>query len=103
MTTGSQRSALLPDVPTVRELGYPAIEEDDWFGIFVPARTPEETVKSLNTAIRAALKTDDVKAGLTKLSLEPAGDSSEAFARLVKSEFDRWGPIVEASGFRAEN
>ena len=73
MTTGTQRSASFPDVPTARELGYPAIEEDDWFGIFVPARTPVETVKTLNTAIRAALKSDDVKAGLAKLSLAPAG------------------------------
>jgi tripartite-type tricarboxylate transporter receptor subunit TctC len=103
MTTGTLRSPSLPGVPTARELGYPVVEEDDWFGIFVPARTPEETVKTLNTAIRDALKTDDVKAGLAKLSLDPAGQPPEAFARLVKSEFDRWGPIVEASGFRAEN
>jgi tripartite-type tricarboxylate transporter receptor subunit TctC len=69
----------------------------------VPAKTPAETVKTLNIAIRDALKSDDVKAGLAKLSLAPAGASPEEFARLVKSEFDRWGPIVEASGFRAEN
>ena len=62
-----------------------------------------ETVNTLNTAIRSALKSGDVKAGLAKLSLEPAEDSPEGFARLVRSEFDRWGPIVEASGFRAEN
>ena len=103
MTTGTKRSASFPDVPTARELGYSVIEEDDWFGIFVPARTPAETVKTLNTAIRAALKSDDVKAGLAKLSLEPSGDTPEELARLVKYEFDRWGPIVEASGFRAEN
>jgi tripartite-type tricarboxylate transporter receptor subunit TctC len=103
MSTGTQRSPVLPDVPTARELGYPVVEEDDWAGIFVPARTPAEMVKTLNTAIRAALKTDDVKAGLAKLSLAPDGDSPEEFARLVKSEYDRWGPIVEASGFRAEN
>jgi tripartite-type tricarboxylate transporter receptor subunit TctC len=103
MTTGTRRSSSLPDVPTVRELGYPAIEEDDWFGIFVPARMPVESVNTLNSTIRAALKTDDVKAGFAKLSLDPSGDSPEGFARLVKSEFDRWGPIVEASGFRAEN
>jgi len=103
LTTGTQRSALLPDVPTARELGYAAAEEDDWFGIFVPAGTPVETVKTLNKAIRAALKSDDVKASLAKLSFEPAGASPEEFARLVRSEFDRWGPIVEASGFRAEN
>jgi tripartite-type tricarboxylate transporter receptor subunit TctC len=103
LTTGTQRSALLPEVPTARELGYPAIEDDDWFGIFVPAKTSIETVKTLNTAIRAALKTSDVKAGMTKLSLEPSGETQEEFARRVRSEFDRWGPIVEASGFRAEN
>jgi tripartite-type tricarboxylate transporter receptor subunit TctC len=103
MTTGTQRSSSLPDVPTVRELGYPALEDDDWFGIFVPAKMPAEAVNTLNSAIRAALKTDDVKAGMAKLSLDPASDSPQAFARLVKSEFDRWGPIVEASGFRAEN
>lgn len=103
LTTGTQRSASLPDVPTARELGYSVVEEDDWFGIFVPAKTPMETVKTLNTAIRAALNSDDVKAGLAKLSLAPTGDSPEQFTRLVKSEFDRWGPIVEASGFRAEN
>ena len=103
LTTGTQRSALLPEVPTARELGYPAIEDDDWFGIFVPAKTPIETVKTLNTAIRAALKTSDVKAGMTKLSLEPSGETQEEFARRVRSEFNRWGPIVEASGFRGEN
>jgi tripartite-type tricarboxylate transporter receptor subunit TctC len=103
MTTGTQRSPSLPDVPTVRELGYPAMEDDDWFGIFVPAKMPAEAVDSLNSAIRAALSTDYVKVGMAKLSLDPTGDSPQGFARLVKAEFDRWGPIVEASGFRAEN
>jgi tripartite-type tricarboxylate transporter receptor subunit TctC len=103
LTSGTQRSQSLLDVPTSRELGYPAIEEDDWFGIFVQARMPVETVNTLNGAIRAALRTDEVKVGMAKLSLDPASDSPEQFARLVKSEFDRWGPIVEASGFRAEN
>jgi tripartite-type tricarboxylate transporter receptor subunit TctC len=103
MTTGTQRSSSLPDVPTIRELGYPAIEEDDWFGIFVTAKTPAKTVKALNIAVRAALETDEVKAGLAKLSFDPAGQSAEEFARLVKAEFDRWGQIVETSGFRIEN
>ena len=68
----------------------------------MPARTPAETVKTLNTAIRAALKTDDVKAGLAKLSLDPASDSPQAFARLVKLKSDRWGSIVEASDLGRE-
>src|ERR1700674_2775362 len=64
MTTGPQRSSLLPEVPTIREAGYPALEELDWFGIFLPAKTPVESVDRLNTAIRAALKTNEVSAGL---------------------------------------
>jgi tripartite-type tricarboxylate transporter receptor subunit TctC len=103
MTTGTRRSSLLPDVPTIRELGYSAIEEVDWFGIFVPAETSTETVHALNIAISAALITNEVKAGFAKLSYEPAAASPEEFAQLVKSEFDRWGPIVRASGYRAEN
>ena len=102
MTTGTERSALLPDVPTIREAGYPAIELTDWFGVFVPANTPAEIVDTLNKSVREALKANEVKAGLRKLFFEPAGSSPGEFARLVKSKFDLWGEVVQASGFRAE-
>lgn len=99
VTTGPQRSALLPDVPTVREAGYPALEVVEWFGVFVPAKTPADVVDSLGTAIREALRTNEVKAGLARLSFEPAGASPGDFARLVRSDTERWGSIVKASGF----
>jgi tripartite-type tricarboxylate transporter receptor subunit TctC len=99
---GRQRSPLLPDVPTVRELGYPQLELTEWFGVLVPAKTPAEIVNSLNLAIREVLKTDAFKAGIAKLSFEPAGTSPSDFAKLIKSDFDRWGPIVRASGFMPE-
>ena len=102
-TTGPQRSPSLPEVPTVREAGYPALEALEWFGVFVPANTPAETVARLNGAIRAVVSTDAFKAGLAKLSINPTGESPEEFARLVKSDFDRWGPIVQASGFTPED
>jgi tripartite-type tricarboxylate transporter receptor subunit TctC len=98
-TTGPQRSPLLPDVPTVREVGYPQLEATEWFGILVPAKTPAEIVNALSSSIRETLKTDTVKAGLAKLSYEPAGASPDDFAKQIKSDFDRWGPIVRASGF----
>jgi tripartite-type tricarboxylate transporter receptor subunit TctC len=53
-------------------------------------------------AIREALKSDAFKAGVAKLSFEPAGTSPNDFAKLIKSEFERWGPIVRASGFTAD-
>jgi tripartite-type tricarboxylate transporter receptor subunit TctC len=102
-TTGPQRSPSLPEVPTVREAGYPALEALDWFGVFVPANTPAETVTRLNGAIRAVVSTDAFKAGMAKLSVNPTGESPEEFAQLIKSDFDRWGPIVQASGFAPED
>jgi tripartite-type tricarboxylate transporter receptor subunit TctC len=102
-TTGPQRSLLLPDVPTVREAGYPALEANEWFGVFVPANTPAGTVNRLNEAIRAVVSTDAFKTALAKLSVDPVGETSKEFAKLVKSDFDRWGPIVQGSGFTPED
>jgi tripartite-type tricarboxylate transporter receptor subunit TctC len=102
-TTGPQRSPLLPDVPTVREAGYPALEAEEWFGVFVPANTPTETVSRLNGAIRAVVSTDAFKTGMAKLSVEASSLTPGEFAQLIKSDFDRWGPIVQASGFSPED
>ena len=99
-TTGPQRSPLLPDVPTFKELGYPDLEAIEWFGVFVPARTPPEIVEKLNFAVRSALKTNEVASGLSKLSFQTTGSTPDEFARLIKSDFARWGRIVEASRFK---
>lgn len=102
-TTGAQRSLLLADVPTVREAGYPALEANEWFGVFVPSNTPAETVNRLNGAIRAVVNTGGFKDALDKLAVDPVGQTPKEFAQLVKSDFDHWGPIVHASGFAPEN
>jgi tripartite-type tricarboxylate transporter receptor subunit TctC len=98
-TTGPRRSAFLPDVPTIGEAGYPTIELVDLWGAFVPAKTPTETVEKLNNSIGEALKSDEVRAGLTRLSAEASAIPLGDFARLIKSDFERWGSIVKASGF----
>jgi tripartite-type tricarboxylate transporter receptor subunit TctC len=100
--TSPERSAELPGVPTMKEAGYPALEMVQWYGIFVPARTPAQIVDRLNGTIRDALKTPEVKSGLARLSLEVAGNSPVEFARQIKLETERWGPIVKASGFTPE-
>jgi tripartite-type tricarboxylate transporter receptor subunit TctC len=98
-TTGAQRSPLLPDVPTIAEAGYPALEFAEWFGIFVPARTPNGTVEMLSGVLRAALQTREVQAGLANQSVDVGGLAPADFARQIKADFERWGPIVQASGF----
>jgi tripartite-type tricarboxylate transporter receptor subunit TctC len=102
-TTGPQRSPRLLDVPTVREAGYPALEAVEWLGVFVPANTPAGVVSRLNEAIRNVVNTDAFKAALAKLSVDPCGETPAEFAQLVKSDFERWGPIVQASGFTPED
>jgi len=102
-TTGRERSPLLPDVPTLDEVGYPGLQSVDWFGVFVPARTPAEIVDKLNGAVRNALKTASVRDGLTKLSFGVAGNTPEEFVRLIRSNTERWGPIVASSGFKPED
>lgn len=101
-TTGPQRLPQLPDVPTVREAGYPSLQANEWFGVFVPANTPDDTVNRLNAAIRAVDNSDVFKTAMAKLSVDPAGETPKEFAQLVKSDFDHWGPIVRASGFTSE-
>jgi tripartite-type tricarboxylate transporter receptor subunit TctC len=102
-TTGPLRSPFLPDVPTAKEAGYPSLEFVDWFGVFLPAKTPAETVGKLNDAIREALKKEEIKAAFARISYEVAATSGSDFAQLIKSDFERWGPIVKASGYMLED
>jgi tripartite-type tricarboxylate transporter receptor subunit TctC len=102
-TTGPKRSPFLPDVPTIKEVGYPSLEFVDWMGVFLPVKTPVETVNNLTSAIREALKKEEIKAAFTEISYEIATASGADFARLIKSDFERWGPIVKASGYKPED
>ena len=97
--TAAQRSSLLPDVPTIAEAGFPALEFAEWFGILVPARTPSATVEALSGVLRAALQTKEVQAGLANQLVDAGGLTPADFAREIKANFDRWGPIVKESGF----
>jgi tripartite-type tricarboxylate transporter receptor subunit TctC len=98
-TTGPRRSPFLPDVPTMAEAGYPALEDLTWFGFFVPAKTPPDRVERLNDAIQQALRTDGVKSGMTKLGVEIDAISRGEFARLLASESGRWKAIVQTTAF----
>ena len=98
-TTAPQRLAVLPDVPTVREAGFPAVEGTEWFGLFVPRGTPAEIVAGLNTAVRASLRNEAFRESLAKQSFEPAGCSPAELADLVRSDGEAWAATVKATGF----
>lgn len=101
--TSAARSPFLPDVPTLVEQGYKDIAVEEWLGWFLPAKTPAAIVDALNRQVREALAAPDYIAQLATYGLQPVHQSPEAFARRVKADYDRWAPIVRATGFTAED
>jgi tripartite-type tricarboxylate transporter receptor subunit TctC len=101
-TSGRERSAGAPDVPTFAELGYPQLTAEAWFGIFAPAATPSETVAKLNVAFVHAMRAQELRDRMHKLDLEVREMSAAEFARLVRADYARWGPIIRASGFKGD-
>lgn len=100
--SGRERSPGAPDVPTFAELGYPALTADGWFGIFAPVGTPAETVAKLNAAFVRAMRASSVRDRMHNLDLEVREMSAAEFAGVVRAGYDRWGPIIRASGFRGD-
>jgi tripartite-type tricarboxylate transporter receptor subunit TctC len=99
--TSPRRVAALPDVPAIAEV-LPGYDGDGWQGFYVPAGTPAPIVQRLNTELVAALARPEIRARLLDLGLEPVGNSVEAFTRITRADFDKWGRIAKANNIRAE-
>ena len=99
--TTAQRSALLPDVPTMAET-FPGFEIDTWWGLIAPAGTPKEVVARLNAAFVAALESPDIKARYAQMMAEPRPSTPEQFAALIQRELVRYESVVKASGAKAD-
>lgn len=95
------RSSALPNVPTLDELGIRNVHTLTYYGVAAPAGTPKEIVDRLNAEINAILKSDEVRARLTKLAAEPGTGSPEDFRRFMEAELKRYGEIVKISGAKA--
>ena len=104
--TAAQRSAFMPEVPTVaesgRDLGLGQFDIHTWFGLFGPARLPADVTARLNKAFVDALNSPDVKARLATLMAEPAPSTPEAFGAFVRAEHTKYEQVVKASGARAD-
>jgi tripartite-type tricarboxylate transporter receptor subunit TctC len=101
-TTGSRRIALLPELPTVAELGFPGFEASAWYGLLVPARTPVPVVARLHQEAARALKEPEVMRRLEAAGFVVAGSGPEAFARYIRTEIAKWAGVVAASGAKPE-
>jgi len=96
--TTEKRSPLLPDVPTMAELGYPGATASADFGLLAPKGTPPDIVSKLNRAVKAALDLPEVRERLVSMGYEIHASSPEEYAQHIKSETDRWTKVVSAAG-----
>ncbi len=101
-TSGAQRSRFTPQVPTFSEQGFRELEFQDFFGAYLPARTPAAQVQALNAALRQALVHPQVKESLDSVGLEAATGTPEELANTLRAYSQRWGAVVRATGFKAD-
>ena len=101
-TSGKKRSVFLPALPTLAEAGVKDYEFDTWYGMHAPIKVPREIIEKLNGAIVKALANPDVKQQLANQGIEAGGATPEEFARFVRSEIEKMGKIIKASGARPE-
>jgi tripartite-type tricarboxylate transporter receptor subunit TctC len=100
--TTLRRSAVLPDIPTIDELGLKGFDATTWHGLVAPARTPREIIVTLNRALAATLEDASVKKSLADLGVDIIGGTPEEFAAYIKSEIPKWTEIVKASGAKLD-
>ena len=100
--TSKTRSPLLPDLPTMAEQGFPAIEVLNWQGLIAPKGISPELVKTLNAALNKALQDPEVKEKILSQGNEMGGGTPEVFAALIKAEAPRWGKVVRDAKIEPE-
>jgi tripartite-type tricarboxylate transporter receptor subunit TctC len=99
---GAKRSALMPEVPTIKEAGVEGVEVPLWFGLLAPAGTPNEIVHALAGAVKKGANSPDMQKKLLDQGAEPVGNTPEEFQASLKEEVARWAEVVKISGARAE-
>ncbi|MGH6672214.1 MAG: Bug family tripartite tricarboxylate transporter substrate binding protein [Xanthobacteraceae bacterium] len=99
---GSQRLAILPNVPTIIEAGYPKLEAEDWNGLLVKSGTPPDVIVRLNKAINKVLKTEKVRAAFAKLGVDVAGGTPAQFGALFQAEIARWTKVIKDADIKID-
>jgi len=97
----NQRSALLPDVPTLAEVGLPGIEGSGWIGFVISSQVPADVQKTLSDALIQALHTPTVRQRLQTQYMEPVGNTPAQFRAYMDDELRRWKPLIEQLGLKA--
>jgi tripartite-type tricarboxylate transporter receptor subunit TctC len=98
----AERSALLPDVPTLKEAGID-VEADAWSGLVAPAGVPEAMIARINHEVAAAITSRAIREKLTTQLMEPVPDTPEQFRARIDADLARWAPVIEAAKIKIDN
>lgn len=96
------RQAVMPDVPTVSESGWPGFESTSWFGVLAPAGTPPAIVARLHKEITGQLRRPEVREQITRTGANVVGDTPEEFSAYIKSEIVKWAKVVKAANIKVD-
>jgi tripartite-type tricarboxylate transporter receptor subunit TctC len=100
--TGKTRNSLMPDVPTIAEMGLPGFEASLYYGLVAPPNTPAPVIEKLNSALRQALASDEVKKQLGSDGTEITPSSPQEYADFIGKDENKWSELVKASGVQQE-
>ena len=98
--TTAQRSAELPNVPTLAEAGVPGFEMSTWYGVFVTAGTPTDVINKLQLELARIIKLPDVQAKLKSLGGEPGNISPDEFSKMNKQDFEKFGKLIKQANIK---
>ena len=101
-TTGTRRSIVAPELPTVAEAGLPGYAVEAWYGVLAPAGTPRAIVERLSGDLARVLQSAEGREALRAQGAEAVGNTPEEFARYLRAEVDKWAKMVKAQGLRGE-
>ena len=102
VATGAKRMAMLPDLPTIAEQGYPGYDVEVWLGMVVPTGTPQGAIDQLATWFTTAMKVPDVRERLITLGFYPAGQCGANFAKLIRARDEQYAKIMSEAGIKGE-
>jgi tripartite-type tricarboxylate transporter receptor subunit TctC len=98
----SQRSPALPNVPTIAEAGLPGYYAASWYGLMVPAGTPNSSIDILAKQIGTIMRVPEVKEKMLAQGFEPVGDTPAQFGKFISEEILRWEQVVKRAGIKPE-
>jgi tripartite-type tricarboxylate transporter receptor subunit TctC len=100
--TGTKRSTLLPNVPTVAESGIPGFQASLWAGVLAPAKTPKALVDKIQSDIKQAMNTPEVREKMNKLGIDMINSSPEDFDQFMKSELTKWTSVAKQAQIKSD-